>query len=92
MYGMRKISSKGNDSVQKELLLDKYMKNINKLCGGHVTSMSVQVFYPRENTENQTRAITSISQAIDPTGKLQNLIQVPPARNRDQATKCLNFA
>jgi hypothetical protein len=79
MYGMGKTSSKEKDTVQKELLLEKFMKNIDKLHGGHVTSMIVQVLYPRENIDNQARAITSIFQAIDP--KMQSLIQVPLASN-----------
>ncbi len=48
MYGMGKTARKEKDTVQKEFLLEKFMNNIDKLHGGHVTSMIVQVLYPRD--------------------------------------------
>jgi hypothetical protein len=51
MYGMGKTSRNEQDTIQKEFLLEnffneKFMKNIDKLHDGHVTSMIVQVLYP----------------------------------------------
>ena len=75
MNGMGKPSSKEKDTAQKELFLEKFLKKVEKLHAGHITSMILQVLFPRENIENQARAITSIFQAMDP--KMQSLIQVP---------------
>ena len=82
MYGtpVGKSSSKESEAAKKELLLEKFLKRVDKLHVGHITSMILVVILPRDNIENQARAITSIFQAID--FKMQSLIQVPLASNQ----------
>lgn len=89
MNGMGKPSSKEKDTAQKELFLEKFLKKVEKLHAGHITSMILQVLFPRENIENQARAITSIFQAMDP--KMQSLIQVPLASNTMNHLHLSNF-
>jgi hypothetical protein len=79
MYGMGASSSKEKDTAKKELLLEKFLKKVGKLHVGHITSMILTVLFPRENIENQARAITNIFRSIDP--KMQSLIQVPLGNN-----------
>jgi hypothetical protein len=56
-----------------------FLVNMDKLHGGHVTSMIMQMLYSRENIDIHARAIMNIFPVIDP--KMQSLIQVPWTSN-----------
>ena len=77
IYGTDPDSNPEKESGQQEQVLQIYMKNIEKFRSRHVTSMALQLLYPKDNIENQARAIKTIFQSIDV--KLQALIQVPLA-------------
>ena len=79
IYGTDPDSNPEKESGEQEQVLQIYMTNIEKFRSRHVTSMALQLLYPKENIENQAIAMNTIFQSIDV--KLQALIQVPLASN-----------